>query len=548
MQDYEASISFLGTWGRFQMKVFFLLCVTCLPAGYNILSVIFLLATPPHQCYIPAHRNLSQDWMQTIIEIVLISCSRYELDLVQNLSELGIRPNLGVMLSSLKQEECKDGWIYSTEHYESTVVTEFNLVCGNRWKQLLTSLIYFLGGLCGCFLSGQLSDRFGRKPVLFGAIATLSIFSLALKFAQSWAVFAVLFFMVGMGQLTSYIVLFVLGKCVLLFSGYYFPLAAFLYSSMCLPFMYVFGMMLLPATAYLLRNWKHLSLLMALPGLASLPLWWLIPESPRWLVSKGRLQEAERLLRSAALENGVEAPPVIFLSANVQQSDSKKAETLNFLDLLKAKSIRSVTLILWLSTHVTYSGLSFNMSTLYGNPFLNYFLLSAVELPAYTVSWLSACRLSRRLSFISFSLLGALALFLIQVTLHTLTLFLVLLGKFGVLVGTGILYMFTGELSPTVIRNTVMSSCAMLSRVGSSISPYLLQLAVFYEFLPWMLVGSLSLVSVVLCFFLPETFREPLPDTIDQMQKILVISRTDTALFICFQIQVAMCLQATPEG
>ncbi|XP_039861652.1 solute carrier family 22 member 5-like isoform X1 [Simochromis diagramma] len=176
-----------------------------------------------------------------------------------------------------------------------------------------------------------------------------------------------------------------------------------------------------------------------------------------------------------------------------------------------------------LSTHVTYSGLSFNMSTLYGNPFLNYFLLSAVELPAYTVSWLSACRLSRRLSFISFSLLGALALFLIQVTLHShpaLTLFLVLLGKFGVLVGTGILYMFTGELSPTVIRNTVMSSCAMLSRAGSSISPYLLQLAVFYEFLPWMLVGSLSLVSVVLCFFLPETFREPLPDTIDQMQAI----------------------------
>ncbi|CAI5655402.1 solute carrier family 22 member 4 [Oreochromis niloticus] len=539
MQDYEASISFLGTWGRFQMKVFFLLCVTCLPAGYNILSVIFLLASPPHQCYIPAHRNLSQDWMQASIPLQVAgqlersSCSRYELDLVQNLSELGIRPNLGqiynysalgasagVMLSSLKQEECKDGWIYSTEHYESTVVTEFNLVCGNRWKQPLTSLIYFLGGLCGCFLSGQISDRFGRKPVLFGAIATLSIFSLALKFAQSWTVFTVLFFMVGMGQLTSYIVLFVLGSEILVGSS------RVLYSSMCLPFMYVFGMMLLPATAYLVRNWKHLSLLMAMPGLASLPLWWLIPESPRWLVSKGRLQEAELLLKSAALENGVEAPPVIFLSANVQQSDSKKGETLNFLDLLKTKSIRSVTLILWflwLSTNVTYFGLSFNMSTLYGNPFLNYFLLSAVELPAYTVSSLSACRLSRRLSFISFSLLGALALFLIQVTLHShpaLTLFLVLLGKFGVLVGTGILYMFTGELSPTVIRNTVMSSCAMLSRVGSSVSPYLLQLAVFYEFLPWMLVGSLSLVSVVLCFFLPETFREPLPDTIDQMQAI----------------------------
>lgn len=56
------------------------------------------------------------------------SCSRYELSLVQNLSASGLQlpiGNLSVLESyGLKQESCEDGWIYSTEYYRSTVVTE----------------------------------------------------------------------------------------------------------------------------------------------------------------------------------------------------------------------------------------------------------------------------------------------------------------------------------------------------------------------------------------------------------------------------------------
>lgn len=58
-----------------------------------------------------------------------------------------------------------------------------------------------------------------------------------------------------------------------------------------------------------------------------------------------------------------------------------------------------------------------------------------------------------------------------------------MLGKFGVMAGTSVLYIFTGELSPTVIRNTALSSCAMFSRVGSSVSPYLLQLGEMSHFM-----------------------------------------------------------------
>ncbi|KAM7379969.1 hypothetical protein PAMP_003300 [Pampus punctatissimus] len=100
MQDYEESVSFLGTRGPFQRRVFMLLCLTSIPSGYNLLSVIFLLSSPPHQCHIPTHSNLSQDWIQASIPVQHVagrleksSCSRYELDLLQNLSALATSGN-----------------------------------------------------------------------------------------------------------------------------------------------------------------------------------------------------------------------------------------------------------------------------------------------------------------------------------------------------------------------------------------------------------------------------------------------------------------------
>lgn len=73
----------------------------------------------------------------------------------------------------------------------------------------------------------------------------------------------------------------------------------------CVPF--AFGYMMLPGFAYLFREWRHLQLVLSAPGILLLVTWWFLPESPRWLLRKGRVDEADQVLRNVAQVNGKES-------------------------------------------------------------------------------------------------------------------------------------------------------------------------------------------------------------------------------------------------
>ncbi|KAM6907200.1 solute carrier family 22 member 4-like [Xenentodon cancila] len=524
MKDYADAISFLGKWGCFQQTVFFLLCASILPNGFGAFNLVFLTAVPSHHCFVPGI-NLTEDWRKSIIPITVVNgkeelsrCSRYRLDLVRNFSAQGYIPGRDVNLTDLEKESCMDGWNYSKDIYQSTIVTEFDLVCSEQWKVPFTSTVFFVGVLFGSFFSGQFSDRYGRKPVLFATMAAQTVFTFAQVFSTSWIMFIILLFFNGLGQISNFVAALVLGAEILTGN------IRVLYSSLgtCLGF--AVGYMILPIFAYFLRDWKSLLLALSVPCLVYTPLWWVLPESPRWLLSKGRNEEAEAIVRKAAKWNKVRAPAVIFDDCTIMTTKSPN-ENYSALDLLRQSSIRTTTLTLCLVSFtmtIGYYSLSFDTAQLHADPYLSCFISAVVELPAYISSWISLRCFPRRPSVICILIFGAVFLFLIQLVpeyLFSLSLTLEMVSKYALTTGSSLMFAYTTELYPTVLRNTATGTTTTVSRMGSCITPFLLSLSSYFKFLPYITLGILAVVTAFAALFLPETYKQSLPETVQQMQE-----------------------------
>lgn len=65
------------------------------------------------------------------------------------------------------------------------------------------------------------------------------------------------------------------------------------------------GHMSLAGFAFLFRHWQHLQIAITLPSIILLSYWWVVPESPRWLLAFGRQRAACRILQKGANINQI---------------------------------------------------------------------------------------------------------------------------------------------------------------------------------------------------------------------------------------------------
>uniref|UniRef100_A0A667WFU3 Major facilitator superfamily (MFS) profile domain-containing protein n=1 Tax=Myripristis murdjan TaxID=586833 RepID=A0A667WFU3_9TELE len=493
VRDYDDITSFLGDFGRFQTAIWALMAVSAIPPGFMALSMVFLAYVPEHHC--KPSMNFTGNATDSEVSFHEQSswvgpdmCSRYKV--IGDSSETAGLGN--------ETEECVDGWVFSTERYSATIVSEWNLVCENAWKVPFSISTYYIGVLIGSFISGQLSDRFGRKPVFFWAMAIMTISALIQAASVSWVMFCVINCVRGVAQISNYITSLVLASEILSQS------ARVTFSMLGHSLFFAIGYACLPLFAYLIQGWRMLLVVSAIPGLLYIPVWWVIPESPRWLLQRGRVADAERVIRNAAKKNRVPTPEVIFTPDECLEL---MQQTYNVLDLVRTTNMRNITILnvfLWAAITMVFYGLSLNTSNMRGNAYLNSFFSAAIDIVASVAVWL----------------ITLLIIKLVPEDMPVMSQVFALLGKLGVSGAYSSIYLIATELFPTVVRNMGLGVASTAARVGSIISPYVVYLGVYSKILPYIVFGAISLIAAAVSFLLPDTTNSKLPDHISQVKPI----------------------------
>ncbi|CAH1102516.1 unnamed protein product [Psylliodes chrysocephalus] len=419
--------------------------------------------------------------------------------------------------------KCND-FVYETDVW--SILQEYDLQCeNNEWKLTMVGTVNSVGQFVGLFLGGLISDRFGRKFVLIWGMIFCAVFGLLRTCMTSYEWFLVFEFLDAVFGASTYICGFVLG--VELVGPKKRVLTGILTSSS-----YALGEIFTAASAWAVKSWKPIIYILYSPSFLLIFYIWLVPESIRWLLSKGRTEEAKAILKRAAKFNNRELSESTLEKLTI--STSKEEEEKGALLQACKSSILCIRLIVcafcWIVCAFLFYGLTLNsVSLVAGNPYLDFMLTALIEIPAYVCSHFMLDMYGRRKPlFASFFVTGlACASFIfVPADSHAGTLAVFLIGKFGATLAFTNLYVHTSEMFPTKTRHTFMGCCSTLGRLGSMLAPQTPLLAQLWTPLPLVSFAVMAALACMLSLLFPETANIKLPDTIEEAENLSKLPKT----------------------
>ncbi|KAK3762790.1 hypothetical protein RRG08_040487 [Elysia crispata] len=409
--------------------------------------------------------------------------------------------------------------IYNYTSPYKTIMKDFDLVCGRGWIKRALIVIQMAGLMVGCMTAGQMGDAIGRWWSNFIFVTVHCVGNLATAFSPGWEIFAACRFFIGVGIGGILVVAFI--HVMEFLPKKWRPACASTPAWMV-------GVAVFALASYLLHDWRKLHFLCGACGLLQLPFLFFIPESVRWLVTQGRIDQAMTVIDKVARWN--DRPPVQRARVVLENvySEQKEAQTsekkYTYVAIVRNWSVSKITLIMcyhWFCYSLAYYGISFGVSDLAGNFFVNVLLLGLIDTPCLLLSLYTNIKLGRKwtaVPLLVISLGCALTCMVLMITgeggkASILITLLSLTAKSSVLVAWSVVQTWGNELYPTVIRNLGYGAANTTARVAGIFAPMIIDFKTRMTE-SYVLMGVLLLVDLVFVLLLPDTKNKFLPDTI----------------------------------
>ncbi|XP_064214230.1 organic cation transporter protein-like isoform X1 [Tribolium castaneum] len=405
--------------------------------------------------------------------------------------------------------------------FTETIITEWDLVCNRAYLANLAQTLTMLGILFGNMLFGYLSDRLGRRSPLICAVFLQVLCGMGAAVSPWFPLFLVLRFIAALATGGTMVMSFVLVMEIV--GMKWRTTLGILYQ---IPFN--MGLLTLPLFAYFLRDWHHFHIAICVPGILLLSYYWLLPESPRWLLAVGRKSDAIEVLQLAARRNKRPTAPI---PANVDTYMERRqlqggAHSGDILDLVRTPTMRTYTACIgynWFACGLCFFGGAQYIGQLGGNIFVNIALSAVMQIPSTFFSLWAVSAWGRKYTLVFSNVLSGLSCLLIGGIPPEPTWVRTVLSSvdmFALAISFPTVYLYSGELFPTVVRNAGVGTSSMFARVGSMAAPFVAGLVLVREWLPPLVFGLAPLIGALLCFKLPETVGCKLPDTVEEAEAL----------------------------
>lgn len=331
----------------------------------------------------------------------------------------------------------------------------------------------FAGMFLGAWLWGMVADRIGRRRIFLWTVVQTAIFGTLAAFSPNIWLLIALRFLTGTAMGGTLPVDYAI-------MAEYLPTRDRGRFLVYLESFWALGTIIVALLAWAfiptdpINGWRYVVGFGAILGLLGFWIRRSVPESPRFLLVNGRVDEAQAALERVAAINGKT------MTIPTLQTEQRTANP-GFGRLWTATLGRRTLLlsIMWFSLSLGYYGIftwlpqffsAQNITVL--RSYQSTLLLAIAQIPGYVVAALLIDRWGRKPTLVTYLIASAIFsyLFTIASTANTI-LFSGMLLSFSLLGAWGALYVITPELFPTEVRTTGIGWTSAMARVSGMVAP-----------------------------------------------------------------------------